>query len=323
MGWYVTIANKKNEHQILMERKYGLGFAILMFDRLQNIPNKVVFEATGTEAKKNIDNVLGYIRENKNPANVQQLERIEEEFVALRNRIRDGETHISDYSEAMCVVENKDFDKMSFIYEMRDKLEDAVYGYSEYSKRGYESEQMMQFFDSLSDEIRVRIVLRENADIVMFCAGVVLNDEDKKKIATYSVNSDDENGEYEARYTERKLFYMLKDCGIKFATAKRGDKSFYIIVTQDELQKWIANKPYVECSYRYSSTYDIKYIVRNTPEELEKFYCYASWKTDVESIVIKGYELKNATDEQISSVIGKTLRRVCYEADEINMKYIG
>ena len=85
MGWYVTIANKKNEHQILMERKYGLGFAILMFDRLQSTPNKVVFESTGTEAKKNIDNVLGYIRENKNPANVQQLEHIEEEFVARRN----------------------------------------------------------------------------------------------------------------------------------------------------------------------------------------------------------------------------------------------
>lgn len=323
MGWYVTIANKKNGRQVLMERKYGLGFPILMFDKLQNTPNKVVFEADGKTAKKNIDDVLNYIRANKNPDNVQNLERIEEEMVALKRRIFDNETYISDYSESMGVVENPNFDPMFFIQEMKDKLDDAIYGCSEFSRKGYDSEQLMQFFDGISEEIRARIVWKENADIVMIGAGVTLNDEDKKKIAMHRVNNDDDNNEFEYRYAERKLFYLLKDCGVKFTIAKRGDKSFYIIVTQEELRRWIATKPYVECSYRYSSTYDIKYIVRNTPEELEKFYCFASWKADVESVVINGHELKNATDEEVSQVIGKTLCKMCYESDEINMKYIG
>ena len=203
---------------------------------------------------------------------------------------------------------------------MQDKLEDAISGYYEYEPKSIEAEQLLKYIDSISDEIRVRIVYKNNPDIIVIGAGVFLNEGDKEVIEKRSVVSDNKD-DITHRYMERKLFYILKETGLKFHICPRNNKMFYVIFQRSEIDKWLATRPYIECTYRYYNTYDIQYFVRNTPEEIEKFYCFASWKDGVMSIVINGIELVGASPEKISEVIGKTLERRCYESEDINMFY--
>lgn len=321
MGWYVSIVSKKNPHKVLLERKYGLGFPILMFTDYDRTRDGVVFEADGKTAKDNICKVIEYLEANKNPENLQAVEKIEKEMADVYHRLSDDETYISDYTESLGVVDNPNFDPLYFIEEMRERMEDAVNGYSEYGHYDSASEQLLAFIDSLSDEIKARVVYKNSRDFVIIGAGVVLTDADRNAVTRGSVTLD--NNEYEVRYAERKLFYILKKSGIRCNICRKSDKYFYILISRSEVDKWLSTKPYVNCSYRYDTTYDIPYAVRNTPEEKEKFYCFAKWKDGVVSIVIDGVEVVNATDREVSDVIGKELRRACYESDEINMKYIG
>jgi hypothetical protein len=290
-----------------------------MFDKIRGT-SEPIFEVDGKTAKKNIDRVIDTINKGKTIENARRLKEIEKEMLCIKACLEDDSIYVSDYTEAMRIVTNTNFDVNAFIWEMQDKLEDAIAGYYEYEPKNFEAEQLLKYIDSLSSEIRARIVYKNNKDIVVLGAGVFLNEGDKEIIEKSSVVNDNKD-DFTHRYMERKLFYILKKTGLNFHVCARNNKMFYIIFQRSEVDKWLSTKPYVECTYRYHNTYDIKYFVRNTPEEIEKFYCFASWKDGVESIVINGIELVDASSDKISDVIGKTLERRCYESEDINMFY--
>ena len=319
MGWYIKL-EEKNSHRIIKEEKYGIGWPLLAFDDYDKAQNGVVFEVTGKTAKKNIENIIKHIEDNKNPQNSETLARIADELLFVASRMRDGETYIADYTEAMCVVENPNFDPISFIEEMEDKLEDAIHGFSEFCKKDEVSEQLFAYIDNLSPDIHSSIIWKNTKDYIVIGVGVQLTDVEKRMMATSRITND--NDEYEHRYAQRKLFYILKKAGINCEICRRGAFYYYVIIGRDDAEKWYAEKPYIECSYRLRSTYDIRYYVRNTPAEKEKFYCHAMDNKNIVSVIIDGIELVDSTDIVVSHVIGKTLERGNYSCSDINMKPI-
>lgn len=82
---------------------------------------------------------------------------------------------------------------------------------------------------------------------------------------------------------------------------------------------------YVLCSYGWFSDYktECEFWVRNTSEELEKFYHWVMWhiwNTNLASLIINGTELINVTNEELVKFFGKPLNRVAYEYSDIDMK---
>lgn len=322
MGYYISI-NEKETGRVIVQNKYGVGFAMLMFDGYKKGKNNkdIVYEVSGKNAIDNLENVLDYIKNNIDDTNRDVLSSIHSSLQSVRNMIRENKTYECDFREALCVVSNPDFDPMSCIQEMRDNLEDQINGYSHFGKcrRNDMSKILQAYFGKLSNELRGCFVSKESDKFIVFETAVKLNEEDLKKIKTGRVNNDEDNYEYEKRYAERKLFYILKMSDFDFEICHKDKTAFYIIIDKKEAEEWYATRPYVECSYQFTTTYPIRYFVRNTPKEKEKFYCYAKWRTDIDGLMIDGVDVLNATDEEVSKVIGKTLCRQCYELNEIDM----
>lgn len=320
MGVYVSITNEKTG-QCLIEGKYGVGFPLLMFSRYESRnKNHLVFRATGKEAIENIDKVLEHIKANITKENTKGLTSIKNSLLNVRRQLSPSATYISDYSELLYGIENPDFDYMRFIQEYQDKLEDAIHGYNCHPAKKPEITMFEHFLKSLSSDIHPW-VFNSNDKIVVATIRVDLTDDEKlqlKKGSFYEQVTDDET----ARFSERKLFYILKNSGLKFTICNINSCQFHVIFDADEIELWLARKPYVQCSYRLSSTYDINCYVRNTAEELEKFYVFAKNHDRVVSIIINWYELINESADEVASVIGKHISIDSCNADEIDMKYL-
>ena len=322
MGYYISIEEKETGRRII-ENKYGVGYAMLMFDSYKKgKDNKdVIYEVSGERAIENLDSVLDYIKNNLDETNFDALSVAQSNLQEVRNRIRKDKTYQCDFREALYIVDNPDFDPMSCIEEMRENLEDLINSYFQYGKRSKDnmSKMLETYFKNLSEELRGCFVSKEGDNVIILTTAINFNEEDLRRIKTGKINNDKDNFEYEKRYAERKLFYILKMSGFNFEICHKSKTCFYIIIDRKEAEDWYATRPYVECSYQFTTTYPIRHLVRNTPKEKEKFYCYAKWKTDVEKIVIDGIDVTNATDEEVSSIIGKKLCRCCYDSNEIDM----
>lgn len=325
MGFYISIL--ENGKRCIKENKYGLGYWTLMFSEYKRVGNRVIFTANGSDALENLQTVADHLAGMKNNENRQRVEYIEGEIQSAMRSIKPDKVYTADYSEPFQgLIENPMYDPMSIVKEMHDSVQDAIYGFSDIGQRDDAEracEMLCITLRNLSDRIRVADFWRTEDKTVAYTAVYRFSDDDMDVINKARVSK--ENGEYERRYAKRELFYILKNAGMKdFQILSNGDNEygFYIIFSRDYVNEWAASKPYVECSYVVCGSYPIRYLVRNTPKEKEKFYCHTSWHS-AESIIIDGVEFCGLSDEEVSQRLGKSLRRIAYEKDEIDMKYIG
>ena len=321
MGVYVDIRNKHTGYK-LVEGKYGVGYPILMFSRCNSNGNNVVFEATGKEALNNLDKVLNYLKANVTVNNADTLAIVHGVLMDIRSKIHPEATYISDYSECMYGIDNPNFNPMAFVLEYQNKLEDDINGYGKVFKRDdADMIQMLEHFVvHLSSDIRAWCKCSDK--FIVLETSVSLNKDDMDYLNTYMQGNpnDDKYGFYD-RYAERKLFYILKKSGFNFEICSIGNQKYHVILDIQDVKNWWATRPYVMCSYRLPSTYDIHYFVKNIPEELEKFYVFAKQQNNVVSVVINCMELMHATDEEIASRIGKNVTLSSCEYNDIDMRY--
>ena len=321
MGYYVSIVEKETGRRI-KEDKYGVGYSLLMFEEYKQEGKNVIFFSKGDAAKERIGHTLTYIENNIDATNESKLLYIKRELVALLNAINDNNNYECDCTEMMYSVDNPNFDPIYFVEEFQDKLDDAINGYSEFglSDTNNYGKMLETYIDNLSKDIRAKIIWKMNDMFVAVGVSVELNGYDETVINQSRITM--ENNEFRKRYEERKLFYILKTSGLKFEILRRCEKSFYVIISNESLEEWVASRPYIPCSYRYYSTYNIHNLVRNTPEQKERFYCYAKSQEKMVSIVIDGQELIDAEEDVVSEVIGKELQQKYYQAQDVDMIHI-
>ncbi len=324
MGVYVDIRNKNTGYK-LTEGKYGIGFPILMFSRFNGDGKKnVVFEATGAEAMANIDKALAYLNANVNVKNADALLIIKGDLLGIRDQLNPNDVYVSDYSENMMAIDNPNFNPMSFVQEYQFKLEDAVHGYATVCRRDDASmiKMLEHFANHLSGDIRTYACKNSDKYIVLE-ASVFLSNDDVDFLNGY-MHCDPKQDDYGfgERYAERKLFYLMKKSGFEFEICNMGNNKYHVVLSTPSIKDWWATRPYVMCSYRLSSTYDIYYFVRNLPEELEKFYVHAKEQKNVVSIVVNNMELILASNDEVASCIGKPLTLSTCEYTDIDMKYV-
>lgn len=235
MGWYVNIQQKNNPNNVILERKYSLGFPILMFKDYTRENGRLLFEANGKDAKDGLTEIIRYLKSKKNSENEQHLDAIIKELYSIRGRLEDDVDYISDYSEAMFIVDNPNFEPVFFIQEMFDKLEDAISGYS--CIRRYEccDQALIEYINGISEEIRAYRVSLSNEQFYAVNVAVMLNSDDEKVIEMHSISADSEY--CRNAYLERKLFYILNEAGLKFDLLPKGNNVFYVLLATENFVK--------------------------------------------------------------------------------------
>ena len=330
MGFYINI--KDDAGYLLLEKKYGVGFPLLMFAKNPMSENKViltednVFHAQGYDAIKNLQEVIAYIDNYPIKRNADKINRVKEELMGIITRLKADRTYFCDYSEAMKIVDNPKYSVEEHIFELADNLEDMLMGYAEFGSMDKDdvSSTALQFLDSLSNDIYVSIIWKSNKNFVVFGVNVCLTEKDKELIEKGSpvIGS----GLFYNTFMIRKIYRTFIKSGFEFEICKaNAENNYYLIVDRKSLEDWFATTPYVECSYRTKTTYDIRYQVKNTPENLEKFICFAkeSGGKTLESIVVGGKEITKLSNDEVSKVVGKHFIEHIVDKNSIDMAYIG
>ena len=231
MGWYVSIQRKDNPYNVILERKYSLGFPILMFKDYIMENGHLSFYANGKKAKELLFDIIRYVKSKKNSENEERLDFIIKELYSIRGRLEDDEEYVSDYTEAMFVVENPNFEPSFFIQEMFEKLEDAISGYA--CVRRYEccDQALLDYINGLSEDIHAFRVSASNEHFDAVNVQVILDNDEEEIISLYSISKDSEY--CRNAYLERKLFYILHNAGLKFTLLPKEKNVFYVLFDKD------------------------------------------------------------------------------------------
>lgn len=319
MGFYISLNDSKG--RMIAEKKYSLGTPMIMFETYRMENGSLIFEVDGKTAIVNLNSAISRVKnvldKEYNDFAVNILYSLE----SVRNYIREDETYSANLSEAMMLVENKDFDPMFFIWEAQWTLDDLENGYNKRVKDCSNATKMLNLFFSNLPHINGSYIEKNNNNYIVVNVHYELSVDEKEELSKIFFKKNDEH--QQSQYVGRKIHEMVSPIFPNAEVMHRKDCEFYVVFAKSDVEQWANNKPYVKASYRIPSTYDINYLVRNTPEEKEKFYCYVSFKGNAVSIIIDGVEYINLSDDEISANLGKALDRYAYEGNEIDMKYVG
>lgn len=317
MGIYVNISDNRG-YQIA-SGKYGVGFAILMFSRFKKTKTKFLFVAEGAEAILNLEKYLAYIHANMTDENEARLLPIEHQLYDVRSKIKENNVYSLDYTEIMSCIHNPSYNPMRPIIETAEKIDDAIWGYNRFGcKDTVAIKIMLAYLQSIDPQIYISSVVREQKHNFVFTANICESDDDKHHIDTILLRtSDDVNWQID-EYYQRKMFMILKKAGLEFEYLVTENRTAYILIDKNYMQKIVDTKPFVVVSYRWDTTYDIHQLIPNNPEAKEKLYSYLKAQDSavrkIKSIVIDGTELIGMTADEVSKYIGTavTFANYCF-----------
>lgn len=320
MGFYITLTDSKNN--TILERKYSLGMPMIMFEDYTYENGHLIFAVDGQTAINNLNNAISRIKNilktNQNDMVIDVLYSLEN----VRNYLRKDETYYAELSEALMYVENPTFDPHFFIWEVQQMLTDLETGYNKRVRDTKNYVRMLtHFIDHLSPSLESIYAEKNNENVTILNATYNLSVAEKNELAKIYFKPGDSHQKKD--YIGRKIYSLLISAFPNFELLHREGNNYYLIFTKQDIENWVNTKPYVNASYKTNYTYDIPYILRNTPEEKEKFICYFSEKGDAVSIKIDGAECINLSDSEISTLIGKEFKRCSCDSENIDMKYVG
>ena len=317
MGIYVNLIekNENGKERVLLTQKGGIGYAMLMFNRIADIPRSVTFEATTLEAVESITKVLDKIKQSPN-RDEERVDFVREGLSVLLDEIEENCIYQCDCSEFMCYVENPNFDPMFFVKEYEEKLDDMLNGYAppfsiKTSNVAYAFCRYLNMETPNDISVTVTYLEKEHTTIIGATVNFELSEIEKisfKEIDEDIVRNDGKiNDNYVLKdYLARKLYYSIKQIGFECEVLYQYGRNFYIIFKTSDMIEWAEKKPFVCCSYRYSTTRDINAWVLNNPTELSKFYNAVSTRKDIVSIVIDDQNIKSVEDLQFEYVENNT-----------------
>lgn len=322
MGIYIEI--KDDQGLVIESGKYGVGYSTLMFTDITHEGKSVLLRVSGKEGIDNLNRNIKYLKDNRTSENATDVDYIKSALVYTRNKLRPERTYTCDFSEYFMGSNNPEYSYFNLIEEWYDRMNDVIAGYHVYPKfpRNDFVELAFRLALKVALDCKYGVSLEESNDTnLIYRVQINLSEGEKEIIRKKPIWKDgDEDGTYTTAFARRKIFHAVRsEIGfVPNSILSVGDTTFFVIFNRKDIDEWDKENPYIMCSYRTASTYDIEYLLKNSPEEKEKFYCYATGQNAI-SIKIDGIEYCGLDDEEVSELLGKKLFRYEYEHNDIVM----
>ncbi len=237
MGVYINLVENMNGHShIIKTGKYGIEGCELIFDESNHVGNGL-FKVSGKEALNNYRKVLSEISERTNEnSNKKYLDALVLSLSSLN--LRENAVYSADFGEYFSYErDNKEYDPTCIITESKEHLEDALCGYCEFGNHKHPSDD--RFTDMIKNipEIINAFCNSYDKDRLIFSVHINYTNEDEKKLKRSCPSIDDY---FIKSYNKRRLFYVLKRSGLdEFSMLDCETERFYVVVSREELQKWL------------------------------------------------------------------------------------